>query len=195
MSKFVDPRLDATRRLSLNAALELLQENGVLAVTHAAISRKTGISRPTLYRHWPQLEALRNDAFAQAAKADVDARPIDGPLRTDLMWIIGHLMKVLNETVWGIVAPQIVGMAATEDQTRELLQTWIRERSADVESVIEAAKARGELDDDAPIEDMVEMAIAIPYFRKLMSGKPLDQEWLELHVDAVCALAARQHSG
>ena len=192
MNKPVDPRLDATRNLSMKAALSLLQEKGVLAVTHAAISRETGISRPTLYRHWPQLEDLRNAAFAQAAKADLDTRPVNGPLKTDLLWIIGHLMKVLNETVWGTVAPQIIGMAATEDQTRALLHIWIENRSADVARVFEAARERGEISADAPIEKMIEMAIAIPYFRKLMSGQPLDEEWLKTHIDAVCSLGTKQ---
>lgn len=194
MSKLVDPRLDATRNLSLEAALSLLQEKGVLAVTHAAISQKTGISRSTLYRHWPKLEDLRNAAFARAAQADVDARPIDGPLKTDLVWIIGHLVKVLNDTGWGKIAAQIIGMAATEDQTRDLLRAWINDRSADVTAVFEAARSRGELQPDAPVEQLVEMAISIPYFRKLVSGRPLEQEWLESHVDAICTLAAKQSS-
>ncbi len=192
MNKPVDPRLDATRNHSLEAALSLLQESGVLAVTHAAISNKTGISRSTLYRHWPKLEDLRNAAFARAAKAELDERPIDGPLKTDLMWMIGHLMKVLNEAPWGRIAPQIIGMAATEDQTRELLRTWIDDRSSDVAAVIEAARDRGELRVDAPIQQLIEMAIAIPYFRKLVAGRSLDPEWLESHVDLICGLATKE---
>ena len=192
MSKHTDPRLDATRNHSLDAALAILQEKGVPAVTHAAISRETGISRSTLYRHWPNLEDLRNAAFARAAKAQVDDRPIDGPLKTDLMWIIGHLMKVLNDTPWGKVAPQIIGMAATEIQTRELMKTWIDDRSSDVAAIFEAARDRGELRFDAPVQQLVEMAIAIPYFRKLVAGRELDQNWLESHVDLICRLSAKK---
>ncbi len=189
MNKPVDPRLHATRNHSLEAAQLLLQESGVLAVTHAAISAKTGISRSTLYRHWPNLEDLRNAAFARVAKAEVDERPIDGPLKTDLMWIIGHLMKVLNDTPWGKVAPQIIGMAATEEQTRAFLSTWIDDRSANVAAVFEAAKDRGELKEDAPVQQLIEMAMAIPYFRKLIAGRTLDLDWLETHVDLICSLA------
>jgi hypothetical protein len=39
---------------------------------------------------------------------------------------------------------------------------------------------------------LVEMAIAIPYFRKLVAGLPLDHEWLEVHVDLICSLAVEQ---
>ena len=195
MTKPVDPRLDVTRNLSLEAALRLLQEKGVLAVTHGAISRETGISRSTLYRHWPKLEDLRNAAFARAAKAELAARPVGGPLKTDLMWMIGHLMKVLNDTAWGKVAPQIIGMAATEAQARDLMSAWMEARSTDVAGVIEAAQARGEIRADAPVAQMAEMAIAIPYFRKLVAGRPLDEAWLEAHVEAVCHLASPPGQG
>ena len=190
MDRSPDPRLDATRSQALDAALDLLQEKGVLAVTHGAINRETGISRSTLYRHWPKLEDLRNSAFARAATSPKNQPRTNGPLKTDLIWIIGHLMTALNDTAWGKIAPQVIAMAATEDQTRSLMSKWIVDRSGDVEAVFEAAKSRGELREGAPVKQLVEMAIAIPYFRKLVAGLPLDNEWLDNHVDMICSLAA-----
>ena len=60
-----DARMVATREMALEAALDILQSKGVLAITHASISARTGISRSTLYRHWPKLDQVRNDAFAR----------------------------------------------------------------------------------------------------------------------------------
>lgn len=189
MERSPDPRLDATRKHALEAALTLLQGKGVLAVTHAAVSAETSISRSTLYRHWPKLEELRNAAFARAATGPKNVPRTNGPLRTDLTWILGNLMTALNETPWGKVAPQVIAIAATEEQTRGMLRKWIEDRSSDVNSVFDAAIARGEIKEDAPIQQMVEMAIAIPYFRKLVAGLPLDHEWLDTHVDIICRLA------
>jgi AcrR family transcriptional regulator len=172
MDKTLDPRLDATRSQALDAALMLLQEKGVLAVTHGAINRGTGISRSTLYRHWPKLEDLRNAAFARAAIGPKNVPRTNGPLKTDLIWIIGHLMTALNDTPWGKIAPQVIAMAATEEQTSQLMSKWIEDRSGDVEAVFDAAKTRGELSEGAPVVQLVEMAIAIPYFRKLVAGQP-----------------------
>ena len=67
MSAYDDPRIVATRAKAMGAAHQLLSEEGVLAVTYASVSTKTGISRSTLYRHWPTLEDLRNSAFRRAA--------------------------------------------------------------------------------------------------------------------------------
>lgn len=189
MDRSTDPRLDATRSNALQAALELLQAKGLLAVTHAEISSATGISRSTLYRHWPKLEDLRNAAIARAATGPTNQPRTNGPLRTDLTWILGHLMTALTETPWGRIAPQVISVAATEKQTRDLLSKWIADRSKDVRSVFDAAMARGEIGEGAPVAQMVEFAIAVPYFRKLVAGLQLDHEWLDKHVEMICRMA------
>ena len=178
--------MDATRSLALDAALQLLQEEGILAVTHGAVSSRTGISRSTLYRHWPKVDALRNAAFARAATGELEAQPTDGTMKADLMWMLGYLVKALNETPWGKIAPQVIGAAATDEETRALLNKWMEDRGKNVASVFAAAKERGELRDDAPVQHLIETAIAGPYFRKLVAGRELDQAWLETHVDMIC---------
>lgn len=194
MNKHEDPRLAATREHALEAALTLLKENGVLAVTHAAVSARTGISRSTLYRHWPKLEKLRNDAFLRAATSLVFAPRTNGPLRTDLTWILSNLLTALNETAWGHVAPQVIAAAATDEQARLVIVDFMRDRIGNVEAVFAAARERGEIGDDVPVRQLIEMAIAVPYFRKLIAGLPLNHEWLDTHVDILCRLAAEpQH--
>ncbi|WP_272871555.1 TetR/AcrR family transcriptional regulator [Ruegeria lacuscaerulensis] len=191
MDRSPDPRLHATRAQALQAALALLQEKGLLAVTHAAISNTTGISRSTLYRHWPKVDDLRNAAIARAATGPNSQARTNGPLKADLTWILGNLMTALTESPWGKIAPQVIAVAATEEQTRGLLRNWIKDRSADVESVFLAAIERGEISKEAPIPQIVEVAIAVPYFRKFVAGLQLDHDWLEAHVDMICELAVR----
>jgi len=195
MERLPDPRLDATRTQALEAALTILQEQGALAVTHGAISTRTGISRSTLYRHWPKLDALRNAAFGRAATGPKDEPRTDGPLKADLTWMIGKLVTALNETPWGKIAPQVIAAAATDKQSRDLINRWIADRKGDVESVFIAAHARGELSEGAPVEQLVEMAIAIPYFRKLVAGLPLTPQWLEAHVAMICSMATEPTTG
>lgn len=189
MSRPEDPRLIATRDAALDAALQILQTDGVLAVTHASVGRMTGISRSTLYRHWPQINKLRNDAFKRAARPSKVPTSTNGPLRADLTWLLGLLMSALNETAWGPIAPQVIAAAATDQEARAVINDFMKERMTYVEAVFDAAKARGELSSDTHVHNLVEMAIAVPYFRKLIAGLPLDQEWLETHVDLICQMA------
>ncbi len=189
MSTQEDPRLIATRTRALEAALDLLQEAGVLAVTHASVSARTGISRSTLYRHWPTLDELRNNAFRRAAASQVFPPKTNGPLRADLTWLLGGLLTALNETPWGQVAPQVVAAAATDEQARAVMNAFMKDRFQNVNEAFEAAKSRGEVAEDVEVLPLIEMAIAVPYFRKLIAGLPLDHEWLENHVDLICRLA------
>ena len=184
-----DPRLIATRTHALEAALSLLQEEGVLAVTYASVSSRTGISRSTLYRHWPTLNDLRNSAFLKAATSPAFPPKTNGPLRTDLIWILGNLLTALNETAWGQVAPQVVAAAATDKKAREVINSFMKDRFQNVRDVFDAAKARGEVARDVKVQPLIEIAVSVPYFRKLVAGLPLDEDWLETHVDHVCRLA------
>ncbi len=98
-------------------------------------------------------------------------------------------MTALNETPWGRIAPQVIAVAAIEDQARQMLSKWIEDRSETMKSVFDAAISRGEISEGARISQLIEMAIAVPYFRKLISNQPLDHEWLDNHVDLICQLA------
>jgi len=184
-----DPRLTATRDHALDSALKILLEDGVLAVTHGAVSKATGISRSTLYRHWPEIAQLRNNAFKRAAIPPNIAPKTNGPLRADLAWTLSALMSALNETPWGRIAPQVIAAAATDEEARNVINDLMQERIVWVESIFSAAEARGEVPSAAPVRHLVEMAIAVPYFRKFIAGLPLDQDWVDSHVDFICRMA------
>lgn len=189
MNQHQDPRLVATRKHALDAALEILQKGGVLAVTHGSVSKATGISRSTLYRHWPEVAQLRNDAFKRSAQPHKIAPRTNGPLRADLIWLLSILMAALNETPWGLIAPQVIASAAIDKEARVVINDFMEDRIASVEAIFAAAEARGELKPQVPVCSLVDMAIAVPYFRKLIAGSTLDQDWLEAHVDLICRLA------
>lgn len=186
-----DPRFIATRNLALDAAFKIFHSESVLAVTHASVSKETGISRSTLYRHWPEVAQLRKDAMLRAARPPVIAPRTNGPLKADLNWMLGLLMAALNETPWGKIAPQLIATAAIDVDAKSAINGFMEDRRKDVMSVFEAAEKRGELVSDAPIENLIEMAIAVPYHRKLISGLPLDYAWLDEHVEVLCRLALR----
>lgn len=191
MNEQVDPRRLATREKALAAALTLLQKKGVLEVTHGAIKSRTGISRSTLYRHWPDLESLRNDVFLRAATVPLPASESLGSLRADLAWHMKKLKKALNETPWGDVAPHVIAAAAIDDGARAVINDFMGNRIAGVEAIFVQAMERGEIEKGVPIRHLVEAAIAVPYFRKLIAGLPLDQKWLEDHVETICRQAEK----
>ena len=56
-----NPRTKRVREIVLAEGVELLTSDGGQAVTAARIAERTGVSRTTIYRHWPSQPALLLD--------------------------------------------------------------------------------------------------------------------------------------
>ncbi|MEM8980902.1 MAG: TetR/AcrR family transcriptional regulator C-terminal ligand-binding domain-containing protein [Pseudomonadota bacterium] len=184
-----DPRIASTREKALEASQKILLENGVLALNHGAISKATGISRSTLYRHWADVKALRDATFLRIATPPNIPPRTDGPLRADLLWLLSILVDALNETPWGRVAPQVIAASTSDEDARQVITGFMKDRFSFVEAVFLAAKDRGEMSADAPIPQLIEFAVSVPYFRKLVLHEPLTEDWLKQHVDLICHMA------
>lgn len=86
------PRNDAIDDAAIEAALDLLAEGGVRAVTVDAVARRAGTSPPAIYRRWPNAEdllwtAMRSVTLAAAKRThggppySTDGLPFDQALR------------------------------------------------------------------------------------------------------------------
>src|SRR6202046_2144282 len=53
-----NPRVRRTRERILAAARELLSEVGPAGLTYSLLAERAGVTRQTLYRHWPARPAL-----------------------------------------------------------------------------------------------------------------------------------------
>src|SRR5579871_5184723 len=60
-----DERVARSKRVVLAAAHELLTESGLSGVSVDEVSRRSGVAKTTIYRHWPSREALLLDACSQ----------------------------------------------------------------------------------------------------------------------------------
>ena len=184
-----DPRIRATRQRALDVALELMVDHGALEVSYRSVSQKTGISRSTLYRHWPRIEELRSDVLREATKIPSLHYETRGSLAKDLTWILDNVVRALDESVWGKIVAHSVSIAANEETVRALLREFMAERREFIAAVIEEARARGEIGLETSAEEIFDVAIGVPYFRRLVEGMPLDEGWRRAHVRTVCHLA------
>jgi len=69
-----DPRAERTRSSTLDAAFQLLGDEGVQGATVERIAECAGVHKTTVYRHWPERVAL----LAEALETDLLGRiPLD----------------------------------------------------------------------------------------------------------------------
>jgi AcrR family transcriptional regulator len=71
-----NPRVRRTRERILAAARELLAEAGPAGLTYSLLAERAGVTRQTLYRHWPARPALLVSLILEGVD---DAYPEPGP--------------------------------------------------------------------------------------------------------------------
>jgi AcrR family transcriptional regulator len=63
------PRSEAARARILAATRALLEERGLAGLTVERIAAEAGVGKPTIYRQWPNAQAVAMDAFLEGTEA------------------------------------------------------------------------------------------------------------------------------
>jgi AcrR family transcriptional regulator len=153
----------------LDATVELVRERGLLAVTMSQIAEKTGIGRATLYKYFPDVEAIllawhgrmvagHLEHLARAGEREGDAgRRLEAMLET---YALMHQRMARHG-----FAPDLVALLHRSEevgQAQQRLHAMLRDALAD-------AGRAGQVRDDVPTDELVmfclhalEAATALP---------------------------------
>jgi AcrR family transcriptional regulator len=87
----VRPRSVRAHDAVLDAALRLFADRGIDATSMDAIAEASGVSKATIYKHWPDKDALCVEVMARLLGRDTVPPDFDsGDLRTDLIAVLSH---------------------------------------------------------------------------------------------------------
>jgi AcrR family transcriptional regulator len=164
--------------------MALIAEVGYDRMTVDAIAARSGVSKPTLYRRWPHGKAdLVADAIRER-QAEAGPVPDTGSLRGDLLALVALQRGRLRDD-----AHLACGLAAQMRTSRELAAVMrehvIAEEHARVETILERARARGELEPGPVSPLFADVAGALVYTRLTITGDPVDQAFADELVDHV----------
>jgi AcrR family transcriptional regulator len=81
----------------LDASLEVLEELGYPGVTTEAIAERASASKATIYRWWPNKEAVMLEALREAVAQELPF-PDTGTLKDDIRIQVHNFVKLLNST-------------------------------------------------------------------------------------------------
>ena len=93
-------RIKKTRQKILDAGSRLLFTDGWKEVTHLRLAAETGVSRGTIYRHWPNTDDLILEIFENCDPSPYQAKRV-GELRTDLIAELRLLQANLQNSKLG----------------------------------------------------------------------------------------------
>lgn len=178
-----DPRVARSRSAVLDAAAQLLCEEGFPGVTIEAVAARSGVAKTTIYRHWPTRAELLITAFQTMACEP--PRVDTGDVRDDLVLLMSGLAEQLRNERWASVLPSLAAEARHEPGLAALHAGFVAERRAHVLEVIRRGMDRGQLPPGTDAGLLATMVAGPVFFRALVSLEPLDEPGLpERVVDA-----------
>jgi AcrR family transcriptional regulator len=167
-----DERVEKSKKVVLAATYELLTQTGFSGVSVDEVSRRSGVAKTTIYRHWASREALLLDACSQLSTRP--PVPDTGKLRTDLEALAVGAAARLQQP-WATILPSIID-AGERDKELAKLQAGIHAqmRGAFV-TVVERAQERGELPRNQDARELVASIIGPILYRRFFSREQLDE--------------------
>lgn len=162
-----DPRVVRSKAAVLASAAELLAESGMNGATVDAVAARSGVAKTTIYRHWPDRDALLLDAVFAMAPPSED--PSSGDLRRDLVEVLSALASTLYDSDFGRTLPSLIDNASRDEDAARLLAQFGHERRRAVCRILHTAVGEGELPAGSDVK-LLHSLLAGPVFYEWLAG-------------------------
>ncbi len=190
----LDPRVVVSRERVLTTPLDLLTETGLGELTIDDISRRSGVAKTTIYRHWANRSALVIDACSRMTDAE-EAPPDTGSLEGDLRTIVTYIADLLGTARWSSIVPSIVDAAEHDPEFADIHRRIQRGHAAPVRVALDRAAVRGEIPSTTD-RDAVAAAVLGPlFYRRWYSRERIDAEFVDLIIRSAVAGLHRDPPG
>jgi len=178
------PRDPRTRAAILTAARALLERGGLTAVTIEAIAQSAGVSRPTIYRYWPNAPAVAMAAFLEttgAAEASGTPRNALSALRAQLHALADAFAAPAGRSVAAMVAA-----AQSETELAKAFRNEFIARNRDAtRALLERCVADKAIEPPEDIELTLDLVFGPLFYRLLMGHAPITRSFVDRLVDQV----------
>jgi AcrR family transcriptional regulator len=161
-----DARVERTVAKVLAAAHRLLETEGLASVTFGRVSRETGVSRTTLYRHWSNPSELISDAWARVAPSNCVSHT--AVLEDDLVAVFRAVRDVVESSTMRRSLPGLLVAAQRDPVISSLHTQFVRDRRQPIVERLRAAIAGGEIRADADPELLVDLMSGPIFYRQLL---------------------------
>ncbi len=178
------PRDPRTRAAILAAARALLERGGLTSVTIEAIAQKAEVSRPTIYRYWPNAPAVAMAAFLETTGAAEAAQSTRAPLAA--------LRSQLHALADAFAAPagrSVAAMVAAAQSETELAKAFRNEfiaRNRDAtRTLLERCIADKAIEPPEDMELSLDLIFGPLFYRLLMGHAPITRGFVDQLLAAV----------
>jgi AcrR family transcriptional regulator len=161
---------------TLAATYELLWEAGLGGVSVDEISRRSGVAKTTIYRHWGTRSALLLDACSQLSPRPY--APDTGNLKADLVELALLIARRLHEGRWSSVIPSVIDAAERDPEIAELHSKLHAGMMTAFRTVLRQARDRGEAAAEGDPAEIISCIVGPLFYRRWFSREPLPKNFV-----------------
>ena len=161
----------------LSAAGVLIAEHGVNGFSMDSIARSSGVSKATIYKHWPDKEAL----CLETAKRLAGVIPSfdSGNSRDDLIALLQHLARRKKAPAWSRIWPRLMTYSINNPEFgRKLRRYLVEPQRLQLKRILESAGNRGELIPDLDTDFSLSLLTG-PIFHCAMLRSDVSRSFVE----------------
>lgn len=182
------PRSEETRKSILLAAYGLLLENGFQNVTVDGIAERSGVSKATIYKWWPNKAAVVLDGFFEESE-EVLQIPDSGAVQKDLFIQAKNLAAFLTSPKGKVITELIAEGQFDQNIAEEYRRRYFSPRRLISQKIFDRGIQRGELREDLDIGLSIDLIFAPIFYRLLITGESLNNDYIKNLIDyAFCGL-------
>jgi AcrR family transcriptional regulator len=177
------PRSVRARESVLCAARELLDEGGLPAASVDAISSRSGVSKATIYKHWPSRTAVAAEAFGREM-ADAVPLPDTGTTAGDLTEQVRAVSRFYASPE-GTVFSQLLAATVTDEGGAAYFRAWfLAGRRTAIATLWQRGIDRGDVRPGIDADTATDLLFGPLVFRLMTGHLPLTDEAADAIADA-----------
>jgi len=181
-------RTARVRAAVLEAAADVLAEQGFSHLDLADVARRADVGKTTVYRRWETTAGLVADLLVDMAEQSLP-RTESGSLLGDLTANARLVQRTLTDPRQGALFKAVIASATSDPTTAEALHRFYEVRVEEWAPCVQQAVDRGELPERTDAHEVVRAVSAPLYYRLLASGQPLDEASADRSAAAAVAAA------
>jgi AcrR family transcriptional regulator len=177
----------------LQAGLELLEEMSFAEITTDAIAERASSSKATIYRWWPNKDAVLVEAFRETVALELPF-PNTGDLREDIRLQLENFMKLIAGRRGRIFTAFVAAAQSDPDVADTFQRIWREPRRRALIAVLERHRGK-QMREDADLEMVLDALYGPLYYRLLTGNRKFSDGYADALTEIVFQGIVNPHHG
>lgn len=168
------PRSEAAKTAIIQATISLLDTVPFSNLTIEAIAKQSGVSKATIYRWWPNKEALLFAAFLHVTSVEVNFEPtlsIEENFRQVIAELVAILNRPLGRALFAVLIDQPELLTAFQT-------TFFAAKRQAAKQLLAAGQAQQVIRADVDLDKALDMLFGAVYLRVFLYTEVVDTDYI-----------------